>query len=1668
MIKPLLRIVPSLCGNAKLACCINNYNKLSEDEYLGICRSAYIYPLSSIMHQKVLEISLLNSSWEYDIAKFYNSGYSDIFFKDTFSYDINNLLDYSDYSIVNNRNVDYEFGCKRVSFSKTGYQFCFFAPIYCDSVSDLPDYFDIDIDINNQGMYSTTKKIRIDLTDSINYNYLNHYLTKYYSKIDDNTIYMLPYTNQAVYYGIDVLLGGFNKYKDNLIKQVYNEETTINGFDACLANGFKRNNLILRQTLPLAFYFNVDEILDETERKKYLNSSVHITGHYIKDGKDLDFYIMDENYDYLTLPVLKLNSNNGKLEYQYINNNILALSDSFALQTNNAYEYRFSNKLNKNYIRWKLKYSSDEYPYITNNNYNFSKNQGLYNLYYEYPQNYYWSSVFCNIDNGEINMLLPLGDNIHNYYSDSEYLVNKYMLSLNNYVSNWFDMTDTIQLEDILNNTNWTDVHKDNKVFYKGLLYNFNAIYNSTEVKNKIDKFAILFYVDSSKFFTNDSISNYIYSRYSLEYTAFNSISLGLYSNDGNTDKIYSNTLYNLLDNVNLTITPSINEYFSYNTNGTGKFVELENLGIDFYEVNKYIRVSDVESIISNDYINSVNSNKTEGYELLPISYISNIIDNNKKGLMLNSALDNLYFSYNNVNIKNKLSELNVSENNNEIKNSYLFYQKFDFISTYAIEQIINEELIGEPESIKNSYLEILNNAEKYCFYPKYVLDNNKNVFNIFIKLDEHNKFYGNSSYYTHIESDSNVLYLDPYNIKYKLENYYQLFGNIYIKDISDDFITLSDIQDEKDIFLYTNKNDRDDVLKLLDYENTYCNQEKFNYNKYNINKFISEINSIYVTYTQLTDNTEITSYNLKFNYNNYNVYENTYTVKSKNNITCYSYNLDYTDKIITNNIKFTENIYNHSSYISGYYYVSNIDFNTYSMELTNYNKDNIMLMFGDRAELLDYAYKANVVSIINDKYIVNQNCIGTYMFRPSYIYRHPKQLIDKIDKLEYITEFDENSDYNCIVSDNYDFDICSYNDISYYNYKLKYFNQELPTNTVELKNIMFLYDKYNYSTLYGKFINSTHLLVFLKYIYEFALDKNNKEIVSSNHFNINNYIYIKKNIINTNSDNNVSINNIFIPLSDIFGDTYILDDIIYIDDYIFRINGYDDNIELYFKKEFIKITKPIYENIISLNTNNYKDLYIYRLETDNDIYKEYKYCTSAYDYIKDTFNIDTSYNYKNYGLSYTLIPFFDNVLYQDMESTVLYKSYLLNTLSEANFFDEYRNVKYTLYRYNTNDRLCLVDVSYISDYTYNTYPFRTDTYSFIYDKQIVTINNSYSYSYNGNNITIIDNESYTVSYSYVASVIPTYDKIQSIDIDFLNITDNKEIAFDTYTTNNITYNGYKINTYTYNGITYGFYLNQISLKNINNIFNLTFEDYNEVKYFTKINGISIIDNHKYLTDNFKLLVPIIKYNILNQLYSIPIFNSQFKTTFNKHYINYLENDKNHILYDTTINDNITLYRYYDSISPYIIKTSNLYTEYALKTKTLNSVNFDSIYYVEESNIYNYNGIRIYNDKDNYTIKKQLEYKYFNDNRFINLETEFSIIIDKYLTEIELIKYQEKNNILKYFGEHINKYKTDKFNESEILFLYNKYNIMLISESVKLDSNYKNKLYSLTYKFNLK
>ena len=67
MLKPLLKVLPTLSGNVKLVCEVNKYEQVSNDTFNGYVRSAKMLPLSSQLSTKPINIFLSTSSYEIDI-----------------------------------------------------------------------------------------------------------------------------------------------------------------------------------------------------------------------------------------------------------------------------------------------------------------------------------------------------------------------------------------------------------------------------------------------------------------------------------------------------------------------------------------------------------------------------------------------------------------------------------------------------------------------------------------------------------------------------------------------------------------------------------------------------------------------------------------------------------------------------------------------------------------------------------------------------------------------------------------------------------------------------------------------------------------------------------------------------------------------------------------------------------------------------------------------------------------------------------------------------------------------------------------------------------------------------------------------------------------------------------------------------------------------------------------------------------------------------------------------------------------------------------------------------------------------------------------------------------------------------------------------------------------
>lgn len=604
MIKPLLRTIPSMSGNVKLACTLLDYNKIKEDTFETNIRGAHLLPLSSSLFQKSVTANLLNSSWEYDLKKFYTA-YSDIFYDTVFPISVLEMPILDETQIFKNRNNDLEYGVKRVSYDKSGCQFACFAPIYIDDAKDIPSYFLLKMEISAKRA-SITKYIKVNIASNAksNYNYIYKYLNKYLSKIDDNVAYMNNDDRTVTYYGIDLINGGFTKTVDATVSSLFNIQMPIQMFDNTLSIGFERNRICMKQSIPLCFYFNVQDILNSVELEKFKFGTIVFSGNYYdSNDKKIDWYDYDWDYDFHAEDILAMNELTGIMsiipgyEPNIMDVGFPSFNDTRLTQ------YQFANKLSISFTRWKLKYSSDDWPYITNMSWAFSNNQDSNYKYREYPSSYLQQAGFAYInDKFAYDLIFPLGTDKEKYDKINSRSASKYKAIMNNYCLNWFDIVTNTDIKSNYTDINWKDVN-EGYAYFNSVLYNLNAIYNKMQYPDKvdkIDKFAVLLYPNTSEhIYEEDFIKDEImFVSNAIEYGTDNFDStIAIDSNIFNNilNGIPNFTLYKQNTDMNASI--KFNQLFVESTdpNYTGtKYVNMHDLGIEYHDLNAYAKVRDV------------------------------------------------------------------------------------------------------------------------------------------------------------------------------------------------------------------------------------------------------------------------------------------------------------------------------------------------------------------------------------------------------------------------------------------------------------------------------------------------------------------------------------------------------------------------------------------------------------------------------------------------------------------------------------------------------------------------------------------------------------------------------------------------------------------------------------------------------------------------------------------------------------------------------------------------------------------------------------------------------------------------------------------------------------------------------------------------------------------
>ena len=270
------------------------------------------------------------------------------------------------------------------------------------------------------------------------------------------------------------------------------------------------------------------------------------------------------------------------------------------------------------------------------------------------------------------------------------------------------------------------------------------------------------------------------------------------------------------------------------------------------------------------------------------------------------------------------------------------------------------------------------------------------------------------------------------------------------------------------------------------------------------------------------------------------------------------------------------------------------------------------------------------------------------------------------------------------------------------------------------------------------------------------------------------------------------------------------------------------------------------------------------------------------------------------------------------------------------------------------------------------------------------------------------------------------------------------------------------------------------------------YEYINNIKSIFYINGVKITDRPDYFSIIFKNAAPFLNLNLLENLnklstiikpnvFSIDmIYNQQLvDNTNNSTEINIYKGDSSKYAKQS-------LYRYTHNIVPLITECNMINNYYYLKLKNIdktildtgkfNSIG-DSILYKKNiqinsftpHNVYtlssNEKEIKSYNNIDyKYT---PLEYKHFNASKMINIEPSITLSLDGKYTYDELLELQKDEIVIEKFKGYMNIGRVNKFDDNEILFLFNKYKVEYDSKSVGLNYNRTQKLYTLTYKFSL-
>ena len=894
MFKSLLQTIPTISGNFTLACKLNNYEHDNNFEYTSYINDAILMPLDNNYNlTRDIKINLINGKYEYDVNKYFKEMFA-YFYNDTYLKNSNIFETYpEDYlSLPDNRDKNFEFGCKRISYHKYKYQYQFFAPIYINDIEDLPDEFVIEIFNNN----SIVKKIHIPINKKVAKNKLRIYLSKFIEKIQNNIPVIWNFEDNKIIYKnvIDCQNGGLitiSSYNTIQNKNIY--QTIINDIDNLICQNYKQNKIILSECIPLSFIFNIDDLLGNNDLYYYHFNDFNILGYYTKNKSKCKYYTFSTNYHNNYQSYSSFDNLTGSLinkEYNIFDNDIV-----YSLKEGTNYKLYYQNTFKNKYFQWKL-VESDSYIINLNSVFTYNSIQNkfpvLKNVLLTYPQTLFNNDI----------LYLP----IHNYINIfSQQDINQYNILLNNNYTNWFNIyegnfgaeNDTYQqyikenykeiLKEVHNNYVFINGIRyyinDNKVKYFGIYinpikepYDENIIVGDVILEKKLDsnKFVYYSYLEETNNFYKPIENKIIEEKYETSpeeevYILFDQkIKYFEYNEDIINDLFYGENMHKIS---------------SYNIINRQSFISsiksLYNLSDeDIDQKLNEIYYNKYQNIFNNYFKISI------GYQKLDIS-LNNFSENELQKIFKSnkSLIDNLYYSLPNVKTKNNLyydlinqkTDYELLLNNNvtlfikkkfvEINNSnkflnVLFNQNGLFTKIYTFYTQNNS--INNSEHILNTFIDIIN-----VYMNNY--KNNQN--NIDISwLSDDSVFIQNNIY---ILDEIDSTYESDITFRVKINNFYnELLDLIIYLTI---FVDINWYCDQYNINLYKYVpyyNDNNILINYDYYEKIY---DKRNYT-YLYTNIIPELNNIdeinqlkKSIYVHINDLNTLKYYLNEFNYYN-------------------------------------------------------------------------------------------------------------------------------------------------------------------------------------------------------------------------------------------------------------------------------------------------------------------------------------------------------------------------------------------------------------------------------------------------------------------------------------------------------------------------------------------------------------------------------------------------------------------------------------------------------------------------------------------------------------------------------------------------------------------------------------------------------------------------------